>query len=270
MKLRHAALTALALVTFGAPAALAAPAGPSDADLLGARTVGVLPILATGPSADAAWTRVGVAVASGERGADARAPGAVAVELGDAGFAFAGEATSADVQALRYGYYLGMMPALIESEHAGRADVAARLLESLHVLEGLDAAVVDGVKAALASVEAVDGAAFAEIMAGAQRGIAEGDARRHGYLAAGMWVGLTTLALWQGRADDTLLGMVHPMTALLEEDAAFGSADHQVARVMRRLAVELAMARPDADRVFAMAAEVLEIDVDAATAPRAE
>src|SRR5690606_37641751 len=94
-----------------APPAMAA--GPSDAELLSARTVGVMPVLATGATEGRAWARVAMAISAGERGAHGSLPGAVAVDLGgDEGFGFAGHADDADVRVLRFGYYLGLVPAL--------------------------------------------------------------------------------------------------------------------------------------------------------------
>ncbi|PKN56457.1 MAG: hypothetical protein CVU56_15975 [Deltaproteobacteria bacterium HGW-Deltaproteobacteria-14] len=262
MNLRQTLALTVSISTLAAAPALAASGAPSDADLLGARTVGVLPILATGASAAGAWQRVGVAIGDDSRGG-VRAPGVVAVQLAaDRGFGFAGSATADDMRVLRYGYYLGLMPAVIQSGHAQRREMAAKLLASTDAIAALGPEIRDAVVAALSSLDSVDGAAFARVLAGAQLGLAEGDARKNGYLAAGMWLGLTTLALWQGEADETLVGMAEPLAALLDEDAAFGAADREVAAIVRRVAAELRQPRVDAQRVLEMTGEVLQVQAD--------
>ena len=264
MNLDHAlalALTAATLVT--SPAARAAH-GPSDADLLGARTVGVLPVLVTGPSA-AAWTRLGVSLSLPVTAADAPRVAVPAFEPGVAdGLAFAGTADDADVRILRYGYFLGLMPALVASSNASREATAAKLLGSIDTLTPLGPEVVAAVRAALARPDEVDGAASARVMALAQRGLADGDARKHGYLASGMWLGLTLLAVWQAEVDETLLGMAGPLADLLEEDAAFGGTDRGVAGVLRGVAEALGQRPVDASRVMHLGATVLELDPDRA------
>lgn len=262
MNLRKTLALILALSTLSAAPAFAASGSPTDGDILGARTVGVLPILATGASAAGAWNRVGVAIGDDSRGGG-HAPGAVDMRLdADGGFGFAGSATADDMRVLRYGYYLGLMPAVIQSHHAQRRDMAAKLLASTDAIAALGPDIRAAVVAALSSLDSVDGAAFAKVLAGAQLGLAEGDARKNGYLAAGMWLGLTTLALWQGEADETLVGMAEPLAVLLDEDAAFGAADRKVAAIIRRVAAELRQPHMDVEKVLEMTGEVLKVEAD--------
>jgi len=260
-------LAALATSPVSAPyAATPAPAAaPSDAELLGARTVGVLPVLATGDSAEATWARVGLALSGIHGGHGALPVGPVTAELGGpSGLAFAGAAGDEDIRILRYGYFLGLVPTLVASKHESRVQVLATLAAGLDALAGLDPDIVPAVKQALASTTTVDGAAFARVLAAAQRGLAEGDPRRHGYLAAGMWLGLAAMAVWESRADATWLGMARPLATLLEEDAAFGAADRKVAEILRAVAKQLGRAEFDGQFVLELSAEVLEVGADPA------
>jgi len=262
MKLFRTLTLSLTLSSLAVAPAFAATGGPSDAELLGARTVGVLPILATGGSRAAAFDRVGIAIGDDSRGGG-HAPGAVTVDLAESGgFGFAGKAESDDIRVLRYGYYLGMMPAVIRSGHEKETEMAAKLLASIDVIAPLGESMRDTVIEALTSLESVDGEAFAEIFANAQLGLAEGDARKNGYLAAGMWLGLTTLALWNEQADESITGMAEPLAVLLDEDAAFGAADRKVAAILRGVAAELRKPRLDTDTIMAMTGKVLAVEAD--------
>ncbi|MCA9518717.1 MAG: hypothetical protein KC635_27460 [Myxococcales bacterium] len=239
MSLRALVAVLLIVTPVGASTALAAePAPPSDAALLTAKTVGVLPVLAVGESRELAYGRVAAMAARGE-GRGIAPPGALVSLDTDGGFAFAGRSTSADVQLMQYGFLLGSLPT-VSDDPAQLAQVVDKLVAGRDAMAPLAPGVVKAVDRFIASAKGgeLDPAALGAALMGANEGIAAGPARAHGYFAAGVWFGLSLLAatMDEGGVDDAYLAMAGPLATMFEADAEFGGSDRTIARQLRSVA----------------------------------
>jgi len=221
---------------------------PSDASLLEARTVGVLPVLSAGPSRDGAYLRMAAAV---EQGAEASRPGLRAGELAsldvDAGFAFAGESTEDDVHILRFAFILGGLAAEAHDPHAVR-ETAHSLAAARGLLAPLSSDAIEALDRVVAAAHEgrVDTRAIVESLRAAEEGIAAGPARAHGYLAAGLWFGLSMLAATLDEVDPGFIAMAGPLAMMLDEDAVFGGSDRRLAAELRAVAGLLGAPQLDA------------------------
>ena len=248
--------------------ALAAGEPPSDASILNAKTVGVLPVLATGSSRQAAYQRVAALTV---RGIEAKpgGDGAKLIELKDdgGGMAFAGSSSTSDVNILKYAFLVGGL-----ASNADNPDLFTRTLaflegqrETLASLSPETVAAVDRFVAA-AKAGRLDGEALARAMSAAEQGISSGPARAHGYFATGIWLGISFIALAAGQPDENYYGMSVPLATLLEEDAQFGGSDQALAKEVRAIGQLLSQQRPSLDDLQKHLGAALSVEADAPAA----
>lgn len=259
-------MTLGAAMLMGPNAALADGGEPQDAELLGAKTVGVLPVLATGVSRQETYLHVTAMVMRGVE-ANVGGDGAKLVPMeasGDGGFAFAGESTSADVRILRFAFVLGGLASNGGDEALFKQAVA--FLESeREAIAGLEPRLIAAVDRYLTGAKAgqVNAQAVVDSLGAAEVGIANGPERAHGYYATGVWLGLTYLALAVDEPNPNFYGMAAPLATLLEEDAGFGGSDLALAKEVRALGELLATPRASLDAVERHLAAALDVEADA-------
>lgn len=254
-----------AAMLMGPNAALAEGGDPQDAELLGAKTVGVLPVLATGMSRQETYLHVTAMVM---RGVEANVGGdgakLVPMEASDGGFAFAGESTSADVRILRFAFVLGGL-----ASNAADAELfkqAVGFLESeREAIAGLEPRLIAAVDRYITGAKAgqVNAQALVDSLGAAEVGIANGPERAHGYYATGVWLGLSYLALAAGEPDPNFYGMAAPLATLLEEDAGFGGSDLALAKEVRALGELLSTPRASLAGVQRHLEAALAVEADA-------
>ena len=250
-----------------APATVAAEL-PTDAQLLGAKTVGVLPVLTSGPSRAQAYARLRVLAA---RGVEAKAGGdgaaLVRLEADATGLAFAGASTANDVRILHFAFIAGGLASnLANTELFGQAVAFLEALrEALAPLRPEVVAAMDRFVAAAKRGE-VDVESLLAALSAAEEGIASGPPRAHGYFATGVWLGLTFSVAATREPDPEFGAMATPLATLLEEDAEFGGSDRALAKEVRALG--LLLSKPGFDNAaikrHLSAALAVQADVPAA------
>jgi len=212
-------------------------AAPTDKQLLGAKTVGVLPVISTGPSQAAATLAVTIASVSGADNKSSFDPNKVAKVDPNQGFGFAGQATSNDIKLLTYGFLLATLALDSEGTPEFKAQ-AQKLAGARELLAPLVPEVVKAIDQYLTGAQAgtFDVQALATALAAGQRGLIAGPARGHGYLVAGLWTGLSVMAITSKAVSPDLIAMAPPLATMFEEDAQFEGADKKVAASLRELA----------------------------------
>lgn len=252
--------------------AFAAEGGPSDAEIMSAKTVGVSPVLATGISRDSAWQSVGqsLTVAHEARG-EAGVHTSDVIQLdADGGFGFAGSSSTSDLFVLHYGLLLGSF-ATNQGDAKAMADAVGMLEAGRQHLASLTPAALAAIDKFIAAARGgeVSGAALAQILASAERGIAEGDQRAHGYLASGVWLGLSVIVASAGGGNATFTGMAEPLAVMLDEDASFGGSDRRIAEQLRAAARTLQTNPSDVAAVVKILEATMKIQADSETEPKA-
>lgn len=260
------ALVGLAL-TLAPGHALAAGEPPSDAEILNSKTVGVLPVLATGLSRQDTYQHV---AALAVRGIEAKPTGngAKLVDLnGDGGgMAFAGSSSTADIRILQWAFIAGGLASNMAEPEVYKQAVAF-LEAGREGLASLSPKLVAACDRYVAAAKAgrVDGEALVQALSAAEEGISAGPERAHGYFATGMWLGLSFLAAAAGEPDPNYYGMAVPLATLLEEDAGFGGSDRALAKEVRAIGFLMSQANPDLETLQKHLGAALAVEADAPT-----
>ncbi|TNF23386.1 MAG: hypothetical protein EP329_27655 [Deltaproteobacteria bacterium] len=253
-----------AVLAVGSSPALA-EGEPSDADILNAKTVGVLPVLATGLSRQDTYRNV---AAMTLRGLDAKpaGDGATLVPMKDdgGGMAFAGSSSTADIRILQYAFIAGGLASNAADPETYKKAVA--FLESQReALASLSPALVSACDKYVAAAKAgrIDGESLVKALAAAEQGISAGPERAHGYFAVGIWLGISFIAVAAGEPDPDFYGMAVPLATLLEEDATFGGSDRALAKEVRAIGEVLSKPSPDLGALKKHLGAALAVEADA-------
>lgn len=263
-QLMNGALVAILAVSALAAPALAEGGAPPDSEFLGVKPVGVLPVLAPGLSRRDAYQRVAALALGGEAAKPVAAPsGFVSMDGAGGGFAFAGSAEMSDILVMQYAFMLGALPT-DANDPAAMAKSVAALEQSREALAPLSPEVVKAVDAFVASAKAgkLDPGQLANALMAAEKGIADGPARAHGYFASGLWLGLSMLAAAIGEADQSFLAMSGPLAVMLEEDAQFGGADRKLATVLRGVTKTFTNGKVDQQAYLQALAKIADVKPD--------
>jgi len=262
-------IAASAMVMGGASGAWAEGDGPSAESLLGATTVGVLPVLSSGVSRDASYQRMAAYMSMGatlEAGTRPLARGGDLVELDiDSGFAFAGASTEADVAILKYAFLAASLTAQA-NDPAEIRDTAGVLEAGRALLAPLSPETISAIDRFILTAKRgqIDASALSASLMAAEAGIASGPARAHGYFATGVWLGVSVLAAALDEADPGFIAVAEPLAVMLDEDALFGGSDRQLAAQLRRLASLLSQPRLDGEAFMSALNAALSIEPDEA------
>ncbi len=233
-----------------------------DAMFHGGGAVAVLPAMIGAAGSDAAWLDLALGLQRGKLDA-AAAVTAMASPLDHAAGAhnFAGIDSASDRHVLRVSVALGH---LLTLRGLGDQAAAAALTAELRGAGAQEAlAVLDpatrGAIAALLSDERAEmiGVHLGRAFTAGLRGVPTQE-RAHGYLVAGLWAGSATLVALRG-GNETFRSVAEPVAQLLDKDAAAGSLDPKLARVLRQSAGELAKQAPDASLVRKHADRILDL-----------
>jgi hypothetical protein len=198
------------------------------------------------------------------------APLLAPVTLGQAeqeGFGFAGASNAQDIETLRAGYTLGLLP-LMQATSADRFKLATAQLAYMPRIEGLSQDAQRAVDTFVQSAQRgqLDQRAYMAMMTEAMRGIASSEdasvQRRHGYLLVGLWSGLAMLEAETGMVSGRLVESGQALVVLLEQDAAHGGSDLALAASMKAMIAELAQAAPNTDALAIHAARMLKARSD--------
>ncbi len=233
-----------------------------DSMFRGSAAVAVLPAMIGAAGSDAAWLDLALGLTGGKLDA-AAAVAAVAAPLdqGASAHNFAGLDNASDRQVLRISVALGHLMTL---RGLGDQAAAAALTAELRGNDAQQAiAVLDpvtrGAIAALLSDERAEmvGVHLGRAFTAGLRGLPTQE-RAHGYFVAGLWAGSATLVALRG-GNEAFRGVAEPVAQLLDKDAAAGSLDPKLARVLRQSAGELAKQTPDATAVRKHADRILDL-----------
>ncbi|MFT5431911.1 MAG: hypothetical protein ACI9OJ_002609 [Myxococcota bacterium] len=262
--------TTVALCLFAAPfvASATPPNSETDAALNG-KTVAVLPVLLAGGTGSPAWQQFGAQMAltdTPNAAGVASMAAAPATRMPAAqGFGFAGDTSATDLQILKYGYHLGLLPARLASRRRADARAAVQnLAQADHIIAGLDPDVRSAIAQVLEKTRAneISGAPFQTLMESANRGISSDTPRAYGYLMVGVWAGLAAYTSVRGVHSESLTSMVRPLVSLLEEDAVFASADRQIADTLLLMSRELLKRRSDPVAILRLGNRMVETEAD--------
>jgi hypothetical protein len=257
-----AALTLL-LATVVIPVASAQDI-PTDAELNDAETAAVQPVLVVGASPEAAWGQVSGFLASKHERTSAVPVVSMPNLADEGGFGFAGKARAADMRILAHAVLLGRYAGMVAQGGTSR-DVQSKLAETA---DAVYAPLAPRVKSALAALITglgtgrFDPALFAATLRMAEGGIATGPQRAHGYLAIGLWAGLSPMVAGIAGDRSIYAGMAGPLAILLREDAEFEGADVQIAKTIETMAVSLATKTPDHTGLAASADSLFQVKSD--------
>ena len=249
------------------------PAAPDDAAFIGAKVVGVLPVMATESSRERHYRRLGGALASAfartartaraGQAADARdLPTLVAPPP----LAFAGPSLEADLFLLHYAFALGALPTLADEPRRALVTQLATQRGALANLTPVCGAAIDRALASAAGGN-LDANALATAMRAAEAGTASGDPRAHGYFVAGLWFAFSLTMASAEQPDLSFVAMAGPLARMFDEDAEFGGSDRQIAKTLREAArlgaaPFVGQARVDVDALKAVIRAVLAIKGD--------
>jgi len=267
MKHVIATIVTLGLALGTGTSALAAE--PTDAELLEAKTVGVLPVLATGLSRQDTYRNV---AAMGLRGVEAKpkghGAGLIDLGAGEGGMAFAGSSSTADIRILQYAFIAGGLASNADNP-AMYKDAVAYLEGQREALASLSPKLVAACDAYVAAAKAgrIDVESLVNALAAAEEGISAGPERPHGYFAVGAWLGISFIALAAGEPDPDFYGMAVPLATYLEEDAIFGGSDRALAKEVRAIGKLLAQKNPDLEALKKHLGAALDIEADEPTPP---
>ena len=249
-------------LTLGSAAPSFADTPRPSATLTDGQVVGVLPVLTTGNRA-AAYERLTALVEDRAGHNGVLAPTAIAPLTGDQGFGFAGASTDQDIALFRLAYLIGSAPS-VDGDTQELAAIAQRVAAGKDAFAALGpelAKAMDTIAAKLAR-GVVDGRAIVDLMRRAEEGIAKGPARAHGYLAAGLWLGTSMLAVGLPSPDTELAAMAGPLATLFEEDAELGGSDRKIAVELRQVATMLERGRVDLVAYQASLGRVMAVGAD--------
>lgn len=178
------------------------------------------------------------------------------------GFGFAGKSDAQDIETLRVGYTLGLLP-LMKAGSPDRFKLATAQLAYMPRVEGISEGAQQAVNRFVQSAQRgqLDQAAYMAMMSEAMRGIASsedaGVQRRHGYLLVGLWSGLAMMEAEAGVVSERLVESGMALVTLLEQDAAHGGSDMALAGTLRAMIEELGQAAPSVDALSVQAARLL-------------
>lgn len=248
------------IVALGVPAFAAEP---TDKAILGAKTVGVLPVLATGLSRKASNQALTLATAGRAEKPGVVDPNSVVKIDANSGFGFAGQATDADVILLGYGFVLSTL-VLEAGDPARLAKSVDVLKKGREVLAPLTPELVAAADRYIAAGMAgrVDLEALAALLGAAQEGLAKGPARGHGYLVAGFWYGLTLVAVSNQSVSTDLVALARPLAELFDADAQFDGADRNVAANLRAMAAIIGAESIDVEAYKAALGKGFDVKAD--------
>lgn len=235
---------------------------PADADLLGKKTVAVLPVLAAGASRRTTFLEAASVAARTDGKSPFQAKDVTSVDPSQ-GFGFAGASTEKDIMLMRIGFLVGSLATDIDDATAfGKS--AETLGAAREVLAGLSPAVVSAYDRYVASAKngRVDVDALAELFMGASDGIAVGPARAHGYLTGGIFFGLAMTSASLGKPNPGLATMAGPLAVLFEEDAEFDGSDRKLAAALRELAAVLKAETLDGERFKMGLVAIFAVEAD--------
>src|SRR5690606_29896912 len=117
----------------------------------------------------------------------------------------------------------------------------------------IDGEVIKAMRVALTAIQGDDFQtalkALLVAMAISADSIKKGSERAHGYVATGLYAGLASTWAAAGQKNEAFANIAAPLVMLLEEDAAMGGADRQVAAQLKIVAGEMNAAQPSLDKV---------------------
>ena len=184
------------------------------------------------------------------------------------GLGFGGASRQVDILTMSYGYALGVLPLL----KATQGDALPTTLERLKVMAPLHASYSAETRAqieaylASASGPELSHAAYLRLLRAASLGIAQAegvqDQRVHGYLLAGLWAGLATLASESGSVPPIMAPLGQGIEEMMLKDASFGGSDQQVAAQLKRISAQLAQDTPNKALVSEAVKALLSIKAD--------
>jgi hypothetical protein len=201
------------------------------------------------------------------RSAPMLAPVMVGQEQAADGLGFAGQSDAQDIETLRVGYTLGMLP-LMRATDNNRYKVAVAQLANMPRVQGLSEGVQKAVDTFVFAAQRgeVDQAAYMAMMEQAMLSIAGSEdasvQRRHGYLLVGLWSGLAMLEAEGGVVSARLIESGKTLVRLLEQDAAHGGSDLALAATLKAMIEELGQQAPSADALAVQAARLLKTRSD--------
>jgi len=174
--------------------------------------------------------------------------------LETSGFGFAGKAGGGDVALLILGSTLGMLPAAMKLDAATAKNNATQIQALMPKLEGrVNGDVLKAVGIALTAIQGDDFQtalkALLVAMALSADSIKKGNERAHGYMATGLYAGLSATWAAAGQQNTAYAELAAPLVMLLEEDASMGGADRQVAAQLKIVGAEMAAGSPSLDKV---------------------
>lgn len=265
MNFKMFSVSSLLVATLAFPASALAEEGlpkPADADLLGKKTVAVLPVLAAGASRRATFLEAASVAGRADGKSPFHAKDVTSVDPSQ-GFGFAGASTEKDVMLMRLGFLVGSLATDIDDAAAFGKSVEM-LGAAREVLAGLSPTVVAAYDRFVASGKSgrVDVDALAQLFMGASEGIAAGPARAHGYLTGGIWFGLAMTSVSLGQPNPGLASMAGPLAVLFDEDAEFDGSDRKLAAALRELAAVLKAETLDGERFKTGLIAVFSVEAD--------
>lgn len=265
MNIKSFSLSAVLVAALTFPGSALAEEGlpkPADSDLLGKKTVAVLPVLGAGASRRATFLEAASVAARTDGKSPFAAKDVTSVDPSQ-GFGFAGASTEKDIMLMRIGFLVGSLATDVD-DTAAFAKSIETLVAAREVLAGLSPTVISAYDRYVASGKngRVDVDALAELFMAASEGIAAGPARAHGYLTGGIWFGLSMTSASLGKPNPGLASMAGPLAVLFEEDAEFDGSDKKLAAALRDLAGVLKAETFDGERFKAGLIAVFSVEAD--------
>jgi hypothetical protein len=233
-------------------ALLASPAFAGKFNLSEYKTVAVQPVL----SASNTRGQFEAELASTAAGLSYQADKTVGVKkaankyFDSKGFGFAGKASGGDIQLLAVASAIGMLPVMMKLDAEKAKQNAAQLAAYVEKIKGSVAAdVTTALSLGLQAVQTDDMQtalkAFLVAMAIAGDSISKGSERQHGYISTGLYMGIATTWAAAGAQNTALANLAAPLVTLLEQDAAMGAADRQIAAQLKIVGTELNATAPN-------------------------
>lgn len=235
---------------------LTTPAVAGKIDLSEYKTVAVQPVLSASNTRGQFESTLAAAASelmfTPERAASVKERGVPAES--DQGFGFAGHAHQSDIALLSASITLGMLPAGMKIDSAQLAQKVPELKRIVAQLEGkVSPNVTKALHLALDYVGARDfqnaTKAILVAMAISADSITKGSERQHGYVAVGLYTGLSAMFVAAGQPNKALADLASPLVMLLEQDAVMGGADRAVAAQLELVAAELTSPMPDYNKL---------------------
>ena len=190
---------------------------------------------------------------------------AAAGATADEGFGFGGSSNASDIISLKYGYMLASLPMLKGQRLKDTAAALAKLGQLNGMYSGEVArhliAVVDSAERGDVDVDALTSLMTASAQGIASASDSSGE-RVHGYLLAGMWLGLAQTSAAVGASNEGFASLGTSIAQMLEKDASFGGSDRSIALQVRGISTQLAAKAPDASRVNSAVKTALAASAD--------